>query len=280
MRKYFFVLVFGMGIIWSAQAWAKELKLEGINYDSQNPQESMALLNGELLKAGQTIGGFEVVSVQPLEVQIKDSKTGQIRILNMNKEFEKNPPKSKISKQKNKDPLAVFNLFQKKVLEGGASPHAEQIKRANFFSSLVTAAQGIVPTSGPAGEYQKFMDAFFRGSFEEAKTFIQPGSAAASVLETKTAEFTRCTAEYGRRFSHAAYKVESENKKSDKEVELEITQTVRGDVPGVTSAYGAAAVLYKHHASMVETDKGWKIKNFQYKPEATGGAGTEWLCVD
>ena len=72
--------------------------------------------------------------------------------------------------------------------------------------------------------------------------------------------------------------MESENKKPNKEVEFEMTQTVRGDVPGATSAYGVTAVLYKHHAVMVETDGGWKVKSFQYKPQ--GNVDTYWLCVD
>ena len=148
------------------------------------------------------------------------------------------------------------------------------------MDSLGTAIQGMMPVGGAAGDYQKFMNAVFSGKFDEAKTFVQPGSSAATLLSKKSTDFSPCAAENGRRFASAAYKVESENKKSDTELDLAVVQTVRGDPPGVTSALGATAVLYKHQATMVKTDQGWKVKSFSFRPEGAPPAGTFWLCVD
>lgn len=258
-----------------------DLSLEGINYDSANPSESLAIINGELLKAGQSVAGYQILKVELQKVHLKNTGTGEELVLDVNQEFNSKKANPKTPQKKPAASFDLFNSFHKKTLSDTTTgAEKKSLHQANWFDSMFSAVQGMLPMGGPLGDYRKFIDNIFLGKFSEAKAYALPNSAASSSVQAKEKSFSPCTASHGKRFSHASYKLESQTKKSDKEVEIQVIQTVRGDPPGVTSAYGATAVLYKHKALLTQTKEGWKVKSFQMNPVSNTGMGTYWLCVD
>lgn len=283
MRILFHIFILSF-FLFPALARAGDLNLDGISYDAQNPSESLAIINGELFKAGQEVGGYQIVRVETTRVQLKNVQSGEELMLGMNATFNKpkgTPAKTAPPQQTQKERFNIFDNIQKKAMEGGKTPDAKAAKEVNMWDSIFTSIQSLMPGAGPGGEYQKFMNHLFRGQFDMAKSYTLGGSAAASAVDSKVKKFSICVANYGKRFAAASYKVESQTKKSEKDIELKVLQTVRGDAPGVTSAFGSTGILYKHTALLTKTDKGWKVKSFSYSPATSGGgAGTYWLCVD
>ncbi len=63
--------------------FAEDLRLEGVVYDSANPKESLAVLNGEFVKAGEKVGDYKVVKVEPQSALLIHATTGEERLLDV-----------------------------------------------------------------------------------------------------------------------------------------------------------------------------------------------------
>ncbi len=282
-----------LGFILNGAALFADVQLEGINYDAASPQESLALINGKLVKAGETVEDYQVVKVDRLEVHLKNLKTSEGRVLDMNKAAAENRS-SAAATPEDRNPLAGFlgNFQKKPVAKPGPPVFASKTRKtasspdkldksSTQTLGMMSALQDIIPGSGPVGAYRSFMNHVFRGEFDKAREFVERGSSAESILASKQAKYGPCVGEHGKRFSSASYKVVSKKESGKGQIILNVTQTASGDPPGATSAFGSAVVIYNHQASMVKTANGWKIRSFQYSPapESKKGMGPFWLCA-
>lgn len=292
----FFVMAIFSAALFAAVAGAEDLRLDGINYDSADPSESLAIINGKLLKAGESVGGYEVTKVDRLEVRVKNLTTSQEAVLDMNKaasEVRSTPSTSAplVASEKKESAPSLANLFgnhQKKTLAapGAAAPAAKPDKGAARNAGMFSAIQDLLPGAGPLGAYRNFMNHVFRGEFEKARALVEPGSGAEASLKAREKKFGPCVAEnQGKRFSSATYHLAEKKELAGGQVQLTVTQTASGDPPGATSAFGSVTVLYKHQASLVKRGDGWKVRSFQFSQ--TGGGEIEgvkmpayWMCVD
>lgn len=280
--KNFLRTVLFAALLFPTVLYAASLNLDGINYDEQNPPESIAIINGELLKAGQKVGDYEITKIELTKVHLKNA-SGEEAVLDMNQEFksfkrEVDPARQKAQNQQKS--FAFFDNFQKKANSSERTAEVKNAQRVNHWDAMMTSIQGFMPGSGPLGAYRNFADNLFRGNYDEAKKYAASGSPAASSVDNKIKKMSACHAENGKRFAAASYKLESE-KKDSVSAELVVIQTARGDPPGVTSAFGQAAVIYKHKAKLSNTKDGWKVQTFSYQRQTTGGGlDAFWLCVD
>lgn len=74
--KYFFggliFCIFGL-----AEAFAGELRLEGILFEASAPETSVAVLNGNFYKKGDEIENYRIVEISPETVKVLDNASGQ-----------------------------------------------------------------------------------------------------------------------------------------------------------------------------------------------------------
>lgn len=295
--RFFVVVVLGAGIF-AARLGAEDLRLDGINYDAANPAESLAIINGKLLKAGESTDGYQVVKVDRLEVRIKNLQTSEESVLDMNKvaaevrpAAQRGSPGPAPVDSKPSNPFEGFlkNLQKKKAPSpsGAKVTSAKSDTKAARNFGMISAIQDLLPGSGALGAYRDFMNHMFRGEFEKAKTYVESGSGAASSLKSREDRFGPCVANnQGKRFSSATYHLDSQKELSGGQVQLIVTQRASGDPPGSTSAFGSVTVTYKHQATMVKGDKGWKVRSFQFSQTGGGEMNkgkmmhAHWLCMD
>lgn len=101
---------------------ADELHVEGISYEAQNEAASIAVVNGQFLKEGDTTGRYKVVKIGSNVVRVRDEQNGAESELNITGSAPKtempqeapaapaapveNPPPAKPA---GSNPLAMFN---------------------------------------------------------------------------------------------------------------------------------------------------------------------------
>ena len=61
----------------AALADSPSLRLEGVIVDKENPESSVAVLNGELVKKGERTGNYRVLEIQNVSVRVVDEQTGK-----------------------------------------------------------------------------------------------------------------------------------------------------------------------------------------------------------
>ena len=157
----------------SLTARAEEIRLEGVIRDRTNPSKSLAVINGNLYKIGETAGATQVKEIGPNYVKLLDPKTGQETILHV-KEAAKSaapaqqtsavPPTSFLDTAKNylTQPAQAANRFwELQALRDLAQINNAAVKYSDknkFFPVRIRqlTLDGFLPTSYESGKIKKY----------------------------------------------------------------------------------------------------------------------------
>jgi hypothetical protein len=142
---------------------------------------------------------------------------------------------------------------------------------------LASTAYTTVDAGGAYSAYKQFVTAMFNGKFDVAAG-LADGKQALGQVEQKKKFYGPATASYGFLFRGTSFTLESRTRSRDgKEMQLAVTQIAKGDQPGVTSAFGSTLVRFDHHATLVRTSGGWKVKSFRFKARRNENYPVPWM---
>jgi len=112
--------------------------------------------------------------------------------------------------------------------------------------------------------YEEFAEAWTHGDAKRAGELAEAG-AAERALEKRSLRGLP-NGPIMEAFRGTRYAIESESRNAAGDMEIEATQTILFDPPGITTALGGAMYTHVHHsATLRHSSGGWKVIAFETK---------------
>ncbi len=82
IRKYLAYGVLAL-LVFQTELFSAPLRLEGIISDPQDPEKSLAIIDGQPLKKGSSVDSFQITGIESAAVTLKDPATGEEKMLRL-----------------------------------------------------------------------------------------------------------------------------------------------------------------------------------------------------